>query len=386
MDFELTEEQVMFRDLAHKFAEQEMLPRLREYEVDGEYQHELVEKAAKVGLIAPHISQEYGGLGLDYVTTALIMEEVCWASYSTAHNFLGGPVQPGSIIDKVGTEEQKQRWLPPMCRGELILAGAAVEPGAGSDAEAIETTAVRSGNKWIVNGTKVFICEGGVADLVLVLAQTDKSKGPRGLSVFAVERRTPGFSSADIKTMLTWRAANWANLRFSDCEVPLENQVGEIGRGLRNMFSGIQVARLMVIMGCVGMSRSCLESVIKYAKERQAFGRQLGSFQLIQGVIAEISSQIEAVRLLGYRYAQLMDKNVRERILAGAHAKYLAMKLVKLATAEAVRLFGAYGLIDEYPVEHHYRDALPTTLMGGTPEMMALTIGRELLEIDAMRG
>lgn len=386
MDFKLTEEQVMFKDLAHKFAEQEMLPRLRQHELEQKYDAELIKKAAKVSLVAPHISQEYGGLGLDYGTLAVILEELCWASYSTAHNFLGGPILPGSVIEKAGTEEQKQRWLPSMCRSELVLAGAAVEPNAGSDAEAIETTAVRSGNKWVINGTKVFICEGSVADLVLVMAQTDKSKGARGIGLFAVERGTPGFSSTDIKTILTWRAANWANLRFSDCEVPLENQVGEIGKGLRNMFLGIQVARLMIIMGCVGMSRSCLESVIKYAKERQAFGKPIGSFQLIQGVIAEISSQIEAVRLLGYKYAQLLDENVRERILAGAHAKYSAMKLVKFATAEAVRLFGAYGLTDEYPVEHHYRDALTTNIMGGTPEMMALTIGRELLEIDAMRG
>ncbi len=386
MNFDLTEEQIMFRDMAHKFAEQEMLPKLREYEVAGKYQHELIEKAAKVGLIAPHISQEYGGLGLDFLTSAVIFEEVCWASYSTTHNFLGGPVQPGSIIEKAGTQEQKQKWLPLMCRGELFLAGAAVEPGAGSDATNIETTAVKSGNKWVINGTKVFICDGGVADIVLVLTQTDKSKGPRGLTVFAVPRETPGFSSADIKTMLTWRAANWATLRFSDCEVPLENQVGETGHGLRTMFHGIQLARLMVIMGCVGMSRSCMESVIKYVKERKAFGRPLGGFQLIQGAIAEMSSHIEAVRLLGYKYAHLLNKNAPERILAGAQAKYQAMKLVRFATSESVRLFGAYGLIDEYPVEHHYRDALPTTLMGGTPEMMALTIGRELLEIDAMRG
>jgi alkylation response protein AidB-like acyl-CoA dehydrogenase len=386
MDFELTEEQTMFRDMAHKFAEQEMLPELRQYEVEGKYQHDIITKAAKVGLVAPHISQEYGGLGLDYLTSAVIFEEVCWASYSTTHNVMGSSVQPGSIVDKQGTEEQKKKWLPGLCRGELLLAGAAVEPGAGSDASNIETTAVKSGNKWVINGTKVFICDGGVADVVIVLCQTDKSKGPRGLTAIAVEKETPGFSSADIKTMLTWRASNWANLRFSDCEVPLENQVGETGRGLRVMFAGIQVARLMVIMGCVGMSRSCMESVINYSKERKAFGRQLGGFQMIQGIIAEMSSQIEAVRLLAYKYAQLMDKNARERILAGAHAKYLAMKLVKFATAEAVRLFGAYGLIDEYPVEHHYRDALATHMMGGTPEMMALTIGRELLDIDAMRG
>lgn len=383
MDFELTEEQTMFRDMTHKFAEQEMLPRLREHEVEGKYDHGIVEKAKKVGLIAPHISQEYGGLGLDCVTLAIIFEELCWASYSLTHNFLGGPVLPGTIIEKAGTDEQRQKWLPPLCKGELAFAGAAVEPNAGSDATAVETTAVRSGDKWIINGTKVFICDGGVADVVLVLVQTDKSKGPRGISVFAVEKGTPGFSSTDIKTMLCWRAANWANLRFSDCEVPLENQVGEIGKGLRTMFNGIQVARLMVTMGCVGMGRSCLESVIKYSKERKAFGKAIGGFQLMQGIIAEMASEIEAVRLLGYQYAWRLQKNL-PRVLEGAYAKYRAMKMVKSVTAEAVRFFGSYGLIDEYPVERHYRDAMTTNMMGGTPEMHALTIGRELTELNAM--
>lgn len=383
MNFELSEEQKMFRDLAHKFAEQEMLPGLREREIKGEYDHTLTEKAKKVGLIAPHISQKYGGLGVDYVTLAPIFEEVAWASYSAAHNFLGGPVLPGTIIEKVATEEQKLKWLPPMCRGESHLAAATVEPGAGSDASAIETSAVRSGNSWILNGTKIFITDGGIADLVLVVAQTDRSKGPRGLGVFAVERGTPGFSSADIKTMLCWRSANWANLRFMDCAVPLENQVGEIGKGLRNMFYGITVARLFITMGCVGMARSCLESVIKYAKERKAFGKVIGGFQLVQGLVADMASEIEAVRLLGYQSAWRMQNNLNN-VVESSYAKYKAMKMIKFVTSESVRFFGAYGLIDEYPVEHHYRDALTTNIMGGTPEMHALTIGRELLEINAM--
>jgi len=384
MDFALTEEQKMIKDTAHKFAEQEMLPQLREHEVEGKYMGHVVKKAAEAGLLAPHISKEYGGSDVDKISLAIIFEEVCWASYSVAHNFLGGPILPGTILEKIANEEQKQKWLPPMCRGELALAGATVEPGAGSDATAIETTAVRSGDKWIINGTKVFICEGGVADVVLVLAQTDKSKGPRGLTLFAVEKGTPGFESTELKTIMCWRAANWATLYFSDCEVPVENQIGEAGKGLRNMFNGIEVARLMVTMGCVGMARSCLESVIKYSKEREAFGRAIGGFQLIQGLIADMASAIEAVRFLGYHYAWRIQEGHR-RVLEGSYAKYQAMKMVKFVTSEAVRVFGSYGLMDEYPVERHYRDALTTNMMGGTPEMHALNIGRELTGLNAMK-
>ncbi len=385
MDFELTQEQIMFRDLAHKFAEQEIVPYIKEYEREEKYFEEVVQKVKPTGLMGAPISEKYGGLGIDRVTLALIFEELCWGSYSIAHNFLGGPVLPGTIISMAGNEEQKQRWLPPLVRGELFMCGAAVEPNAGSDATAIETTAVKKGNKWVINGTKLFITDGGKADIALVLAQTDKSKGARGTAIFAVERSTPGFSSKDLVGKLSWRAGNLADLRFSDCEVPEENVIGQIGMGLRNMFYGIDVARLMVTMGSVGMSRSCLESVMKYSKERKQFGKTIGSFQLVQGVIADMAAAIDAVRLQGYRLAWLMDKKA-PHILESSYAKYQAMKLVKLVTAEALRIFGAYGIMDEYPIEHHHRDALTTNMMGGTPEMHALTIGRQLLEIDAMGG
>jgi butyryl-CoA dehydrogenase len=385
MDFELTQEQTMFRDMAHKFAEQEILPYLREYEREEKYFERVVEKAKEVGLMGPHIPEEYGGLGLGRVTLAIILEELCWASYSVTHNFLGGPVLPGTIILMAGNEEQRRRWLPPICGGELFACGAAVEPNAGSDASNIETSAVRSGNTWVLNGTKLFITDGGKADIALVLAQTDKSKGSRGLGIFVVQRGTPGFSSKDLTGKLAWRAGNLADLRFSDCEVPEENVIGEVGKGLRNMFHGIDLARLFITMGSVGMSRSCLESVIKYAKERKQFGKAIGSFQLIQGVVADMAAAIDAVRLQGYRLAWLMDKKA-PHILESSYAKYQAMKLVKWVTSEAVRVFGAYGIMDEYPVEHHHRDALTTNMMGGTPEMHALTIGRQLLDLDAMGG
>ncbi len=385
MDFELTQEQIMFRDLAHKFAEQEMLPYIKDYEREEKCYAELLEKAKPTGLIGAPLPEKYGGLGIDRLTFAIILEELCWASYSMAHNILGGPVLPGTIIWKAGNDEQRQRWLPPLCRGDITMCGAAVEPNAGSDASNIETTAVKSGNKWIINGTKLFITGGGRADVALVLAQTDKSKGPKGLGIFAVEKGTPGFTRKELVGKLCWRGGDLADLRFSDCEVPEENVIGQIGMGLRNMFHGIDLARLFVVMGSVGMGRSCLESVIKYSKERKQFGKPIGGFQLVQGVIAEMAGAIDGVRLLGYRLAWLMDKN-RPHILESSIAKYEAMKMIKWVTAEALRLFGAYGLFDEYPIEHHHRDALATNMMGGTPEMHALTIGRQLLEIDAMGG
>lgn len=383
MDFALTEEQIMFRDMAHKFAEQEILPYIKDYEREEKFLRSVVDKARDVGLVAPFIPEEYGGLGISKTTLAVIQEELCWGSYSIAHNFLGGPVQPGSIVLNAGNEEQKKRWLPPMCRGEIFLAGAAVEPRAGSDASNIETTAVKNGNKWVLNGTKLFITCGGIADVALILAQTDKSKGPRGLTVFAVERGTPGFTSRDLEGKLGFRASNLADLRFSDCEVPDENRIGEIGRGLRNMFYGIDLARLFCVIGSVGMSRSCMESVIAYTKERVQFGKPIASFQLVQGTIADMAAAIDGVRLQAYRLAWLMDNNT-PHALESSYAKYQAMKLVNFVTQQSIHLFGAYGIIDEYPVQHHYRDALLVSLMGGTPEMHALMIGRQLTEIDAL--
>jgi len=382
MNFELSQEQIMFRDMARKFAEQEMLPTLKDYERQRKVNYDVIKKMAPLGLLGVHIPQEYGGLGLDYTTSAIIWEQLSWASWTQILVSLGASVLPGTIIMNVATEEQKQKYLPPMCRGEIILAVAAVEPNAGCDAAAIETAAVLDGDEWVINGTKNFISAGNISEVVFVLVQTDKSLGPRGMALIAVDKGTPGFSTVNVE-MVGDRAGDLANLRYSDCRVPKENLLGQVGRGLQNTLIGIDTARLFIAAGAIGMAQSCLDACIKYTKERYQFGKPIASFQLVQEVIARMQAEIETTRWQVYYAAELKTKGARHGKELSS-AKWLATELAVRVSAEAIRLHGAYGCTDDFPVERHYRDAILSTILGGTTEMHKLTIGRELLDINAM--
>jgi len=382
MNFELTEEQVMFRDMARKFAEQEMLPTLKDYERQHKINYDVIKKMGSLGLIGAHIPQEYGGLGLDYTTSAIIWEQLGWASWAQTLMSVGHGVLGGTVTFNAASEEQKQKYLPPLCRGELIIAVAAVEPNAGSDAVAIETTAVLDGEEWVINGTKLFISHGSVANVVFVLAQTDKSLGTRGLALIAVDKSNRGFSSSDVEMVGDW-TSNVANLRFADCRVPKDNLIGQVGRGLQNSLTGIDTARLFLSAMGIGMAQSCLDACIKYAKERQQFGKPIGGFQLVQEVVARMQAEIETTRWQVYYAGELKTKKAPHAKELAA-AKWLATDLAVRASAEAIKLHGAYGCTDDFPVEHHYRDAIVSTILGGTTEMHKLTIGRQLLDINAM--
>jgi glutaryl-CoA dehydrogenase (non-decarboxylating) len=384
MDFELTEEQKMFRDMARKFAQQEILPQLKEHERQETFDPSIIKKFAAQGLLAPHIPQEYGGLGLDYVTSSIIWESLCMTSLSVTQAAVSGPIQPVTNLLDAGTEEQKQKYIPPVCKGESIMSGAVVEPGAGSDSSMIETTAVRKGNHWIINGTKIFITNGEIADVVLFIAQTDKTKGLKGLASFIVEKGTPGFSSTPQKGKISWRAGSEGTIRFTDMELPLENQVGEIGRALRDALRGIDTARLFLAAGAIGLAQSCLEASIKYAKERVQFGKPIGGHQLIQEILAEMATRIEASRWLTYRAAELKSRGIRH-IKEMSYAKYFATETALWVASQAVKIHGSFGTIDDYPVGHHYQDAITATILGGTAQIHQLTIGQQLLEMAAFR-
>jgi len=384
MDFELTEEQRMFKDMARKFAEQEILPSLKENERQERFDQGIIKKLASQGLLAPHMPKEYGGLDLDYVTSVVIWEALCMASLSVTQAAVSGPIQPASNLLDAGSEEQKKKYLSPVCKGEKIMSGAVVEPTAGSDSSMIETAAVRSGNRWIINGTKIFITNGEIADIVLFIAQTDKSKGLKGLAAFLVEKDTPGFSSTPQKGKISWRGGNEGTLRFTDMELPLENQVGETGRALRDALRGIDTARLFLAAGAVGLAQSCLDSSIKYAKERVQFGKPIGGHQLIQEIIADMATKIEAARWLAFRAADLKTRGIRH-IKEMSYAKYFATETALWVASQAVKIHGSFGTIDDYPVGHHYQDAITATILGGTAQMHQLTIGQQLLEMAAFR-
>lgn len=383
MNFELSQEQEMFRDMARKFAESEILPRIKDCERQERFDTEISKKMATLGLHGALIPQAYGGLGLDYITFGIIWEQLSWGSWSVAQTALGGAILPRAVILAGGSEEQKREYLPSMVKGEKVFCMAAVEPNAGSDSAAVETTARRVGNKWIINGNKNFITNGNFADIILVLAQTDKTKGRRGLSIFAVNKNTPGFYSTEYKGKLGFRGGNLAQLRFADCEVPEENIIGEVGRGLKNTMQGADDARFSIAAGCIGMSQSCLESCLKYAIERKQFGKPIGSFQLIQEKISWMAAQIDVMRSYLYYLGDLKNRGV-SHIKETSYCKYLAAEMAVRISAEAIKIHGAYGLIDDYLIEHHYRDAIVATILGGTEEIHKLIIGRELLGIEAL--
>lgn len=384
MDFELTEEQKMFRDMARKFAEQEISPPLKENERQEKFDASIIKKLAAQGLLAPHIPQEYGGLGLDYLTSAIIWESLCMASLSVTQAAVSGPIQPASNLLDAGSDEQKQKYILPVCKGESIMCGAVVEPNAGSDSSMIETSAVRSSDRWIINGTKIFITNGEIADVVLFIAQTDKSMGLKGLATFIVEKDTPGLSSTPQKGKISWRGGSEGTLRFTDMEIPLESQIGETGRALRDALRGIDTARLFLAAGSVGLAQSCLEASIDYAKQRKQFGKPIGGHQLIQEIIAEMATKIEASRWLTYRVADLKSRGIRH-IKEMSYAKYFATETALWVASQAVKIHGSFGTIDDYPVGHHYQDAITATILGGTAQMHQLTIGQQLLEMAAFR-
>ena len=382
MDFELNDEQKMLQDVAKKFAQKEMMPYLQKFEEERKINFELIKKMADLGFIGIHIPKEYGGTGLDYLSSVIVWEQLSYASWTQTLVSLGHGVLAGTILLKCAIEEQRDKYLKPLCKGEKIVAVATVEPNAGSDARVIECKADLKGEYWIINGVKNFISAGSIADTIIVLAQTDKKSGPKGMGLFIVEKDNPGFKAEPVH-LIGDRAGDVATLYFNDCKIPKNAMIGEIGRGLQNALKGIDTARLFLSSGGIGMAQSCLDSAIKYAKERVQFGKPIGGFQLIQDSVARIFAELSAVRWQVYYAATLKDKNLPHAKELSA-AKWLSTELAVKASEEAIRILGAYGCSDEYPVAHHYLDSILSNILGGTREMHKLTIGRELLGINAM--
>ena len=382
MNFTFSEEQAMLREMARKFADKEMRPRLEELERAGAPAPELVGKMADLGLLAAHLPKEYGGGGLDFVSSAIIWEELSKASWTMTLGSLGHAVLSGTILARAASAEQKEKYLPPLCRGELLFATATVEPDAGSDATAISASAVLEDGRWRLNGTKNFVTGGGTADHILVLAQTDRKLRAKGMVLLLVDRDTPGISIEKVR-LVGGRTSDIVNLAFSDCPVPEENTIGPVGRGLHAAFHGIDTARVFITAGALGMAQDCLDSALKYSRERIQFGKEIGNFQLIQETVARLFAEISSLRWQLYYAADLKDRGQAHGKELSA-AKWLASELAVRAANEAIRIHGAYGCSDEYPLEHHYRDAVLSTILGGTSEMHKLMIGRELTGFNAM--
>jgi alkylation response protein AidB-like acyl-CoA dehydrogenase len=384
VDFDLTPDQALVRRTAREFAEGEIAPVIAHYDEAEEFPAEIVKKLGALGFLGCLFAPEYGGAGLDYVSYALVVEELCRVDGSVgitmwAHNSLCS-----NHIALFGTEAQRQRYLPPLARGEVLGAWGLTEPGSGSDAAAMRTTAVEADDAFVLTGTKAFITNASVAGTAVVMARTDPAGGSRGVSAFILERGMPGFRPGQRYRKLGLHASDTAELVLEGVRVPKGNLLGERHRGFRDAKRVLEGGRIAMAAMGVGLAQGALDQAIRYAKERQAFGQPLARFQGLQGMLADLATEVEAARLLTLRAAGGKDAGrpvMREASMAKVFASEVA---VKCAT-KAVQIHGGYGYTREFPAERFYRDAKLCEIGEGTSEVQRMVIARSLLAADQPR-
>lgn len=373
--FALTPEQKMMQQMAHEFAEKEIIPVAEHYDRTHEYPWPVVRKSQELGLTVMNVPEAYGGMGLSLLEEMIVAEELCWgcsgiALAITINNLAALPVIIG------GNEEQKQKYLGKLAEGKMA-AYAVTEPGAGSDVAAIKTTARREGDEYVLNGTKMFITGATVADWFTAFAYTDPSRPYNGMSAFIVDRESPGVTVSKPFDKLGQNASDTAEIRLENVRVPVENRLGEEGQGFLIAMKVFDRSRPGVGAGAVGIARRALEESIKYARERETMGKPIYQHQAIGHMIADMSIQVDAARLLVWRSAWLFDNgqsNVREAAIAKAFAADIAMKVC----TDAVQVFGGYGYMREYPVEKLMRDIKIYQIYEGTSQIQRNIIVREL--------
>lgn len=378
MDFSLTEDQQMFQRMVRDFATKEIEPIAARIDETEEFPSECIKKIADLGLFGVTISEEYGGSGGDSIHLAIAEEELACASAGIGAIYLASLSLACYPIYKFGNEEQKKRYVVPQARGEKLCAFSLTEPGAGSDVAALEMTAVRQGNEYVLNGTKIFITNGAEADTVVTFATIDKSKRHRGITAFIVERGTPGFSLSRKEDKLGIRASSTAELLYEDCRVPDENRLGEEGQGFHIAMEAIDSSRITVAAQAVGIARAAFEASLNYAKDRQQFGGPITNNQAIQWKLADMATFVNAARLITYQAAYLKDRGL-PFLKEAAMAKLFAGEAAMNITTQAIQVHGGYGYTKEYPVERFFRDAKITEIYEGTSEMQRMTIAKTLL-------
>ena len=382
MDFELSEEQIMIRNTVRDFAEKEIAPVARDNNRNEHFPADLVKKMGDMGFFGLNLPAEYGGGGADYISYCIMMEELGYADMGMAVTVSSHTSLVCKNILKWGTEEQKRRYLTKLTSGEMLGCFGATEPNVGSDVSSVETTAALQGDEWVLNGSKMWITNGGVAELAVVIAQTDKAGGGKGLAAFLVERGTPGFSSKDIHNKLGMRSSNTAELIFEDCRVSQENVLGPIGKGLSIALTGFDNGRLGVAARTVGTAQACIDASVSYAQNRKQFGKLIGSFQLIQELLADMKVETDAARLLTYRAAAMKDKGDPATVETSM-AKYYSSEMAFKVANNAMQIHGSYGYTDDFPVERFLRDIRVSSILEGTSQIHKLIIGRSLTGISA---
>ncbi|GAC1444887.1 MAG: acyl-CoA dehydrogenase AcdA [Chloroflexota bacterium] len=378
MDFTLSDDQRDILDLVKEFATNEVLPRASVIDENAQYPADLVSKMGELGLMGVPFPEKYGGAAQSYVTFALIVEELCRACASTGLIMDVNISLCGEPILMFGTEEQKQKFLRPLATGEKLGALAMTEPEAGSDAASIKTSAVKSDGGFVLNGRKIFITNGEVADTYVVTAVTDRNTGTSGITNFIVEKSMPGVSFTTHYEKMGIRGAPTTDVVLENVEVPQENVLGGEGNGFKVTMDTLDAGRIGIAAQAVGIARAALEDCLHYIQQRQQFGRSISEFQAIQFMVADMAVGVQAARNLMLRAAFMRDNHIpcaRESSMAKLFAGDTAMRV----TTEAVQVFGGYGYMQEYPVERHMRDAKITQIYEGTQQIQRLVIARQVM-------
>lgn len=384
MDFQPDPAQEAILEHVRRFLAREIAPIAAEYDrekrLDRETVRALLGRLVPLGYVVGPVPPEWGGAGLSYLTYGMMMEEL-WKAYASLGLVVMIQGAPVRMILEQGTDEQKRRYLGPLCRGEMIGCGAITEPDVGSNAADVTTTAREDGDHYVISGTKTWISNGTIADLAVVVATVDRSRGPAGIARFLVELSDPRCRGRDLPK-LGCRSAPTAELHFDDVRVPRSSMLGRAGEGLKATLKGFEIARSYLACGAMGIASAAFECALDYAKGRRQFGRPIAGFQLVQQMLAEMKAAIDAGRLLAYRGLWKIDRGERADLETSLAKWWCTERAVEVAS-RAVQILGSYGLSEEYPVERYFRDARTLTIPDGTSQIQQLIVGRALTDIGA---
>jgi len=379
MDYLLTDEQKMIKDLAHKIAEEKIRPVAAKYDISEEYPWDVLKVMAESDMFGLFIPEEYGGLGTSIMNLSLATEEFSRACGGIAVCYAASALGTFPIV-LFGSDEQKKKYLPDLASGKKVAAFAITEPEAGSDASAIKTTAKKEGEHYILNGLKHFITNGGDAETYVVIAMTNKEKGARGASAFIVEKGTPGFTFGKKEDKFGIRASSTRELIFTDCKIPAKNLLSKEGMGFIVTMRTFDMSRPGVAAQALGIAQGALELAVKYVRERVQFGKPISSFQGIQWMLADMATEVEAARALVYSCARMVDAGVKDVAKESAMAKMYASDVAMKVSVDALQLFGGYGYMKDYPIEKYVRDAKITQIYEGTNQVQRSIIALQLIK------
>ena len=382
----LSEMQEQIRDLAREFAGEHIAPKAAEWDRTRNFPRDVIDQLGALGFLGMRAPEEYDGMGLDLLTYLLVIEELAAADASLAVSVAIHNSIPTTMLVRHGTEAQKDRWLRPMARGELLAGFALSEADAGSDAGSLRAQALRDGDEWVLEGVKAWCTNGGTADLIFAMVRTDlpgARRGAKGISTFVVPTDAPGYRAERAEDKMGLRSSNTCQVVFDGLRLPADHLVGDEGMGFVYALEALDKGRLSIAAQAVGIARSALEASVRYARERRQFGRPIADFQAIQFKLADMETRIEAARALAHEVARMTDARPDQRVTAwSAKAKLFASETAMWVTTQAVQIFGGYGYMRDYPVERLFRDAKVTEIYEGTSEVQRIVIARDLLGDD----